>query len=93
LPYNEDFFELDEEGFFLEIYTTLLRNSVPKPKYLVVNFPHNPTTVTVNLSFYKRLVEIAKRERFYIISDIAYADITFKDIKPPLFLKLKVQKM
>ncbi len=91
LPYNEDSFELDEEVFFRNLHYAL-RNSVPKPKYLVVNFPHNPTTVTVNLSFYKRLVEIAKRERFYIISDIAYADITFNGYKTPSILEVEGAK-
>jgi len=58
----------------------------------VVNFPHNPTTVTVEQSFYDRLVEVAKKERFYIISDIAYADITFDGYKTPSILSTKGAK-
>ncbi len=81
LEFN-DKFELNEEVFFENLHKALYE-SIPKPKFVVVNFPHNPTTVTVNKEFYKELVKIAKRERFYIISDIAYADITFDGYKTP----------
>jgi len=87
LSYDEQSFQVDEEVFFRDLHYAL-RNSVPKPKYLVVNFPHNPTTSTVSLDFYKELVKIAKKERFYIISDIAYADITFDDYKTPSILQV-----
>ena len=87
LTFNEQNFAVDEDKF-IEDLEYALKNSVPKPKYLVVNFPHNPTTATVTLNFYERLVEIAKRERFYIISDIAYADITFDGYKTPSILQV-----
>ena len=91
LTYDEKTFEVDEDKF-IEDLEYALKNSVPKPKYLVVNFPHNPTTATVTLDFYKRLVEVAKRERFYIISDIAYADITFDGYKTPSILQVEGAK-
>jgi alanine-synthesizing transaminase len=91
LTFNEQNFAVDEDKF-IEDLEYALKNSVPKPKYLVVNFPHNPTTATVTLDFYKRLVEIAKRERFYIISDIAYADITFDGYKTPSILQVEGAK-
>jgi len=91
LTFNEQNFEVDEDKF-IEDLEYALKNSVPKPKYLVVNFPHNPTTATVTLDFYERLVEIAKRERFYIISDIAYADITFNGYKTPSILQVEGAK-
>jgi alanine-synthesizing transaminase len=81
ITFNDEF-ELDEEKFFRDLKVAL-KESVPKAKYVVVNFPHNPTTVTVTKEFYKELVRIAKQERFYIISDIAYADITFDGYKTP----------
>lgn len=60
-----------------------LKESIPKVKYVLVNFPHNPSCATVRPEFYQRLVDLAKKERFYIISDIAYADITFDGYKTP----------
>jgi alanine-synthesizing transaminase len=91
LTFDEQTFEVDEDQFIADLEYAL-KNAVPKPKYLVVNFPHNPTTATVTLDFYRRLVEIAKRERFYIISDIAYADITFDGYKTPSILQIEGAK-
>jgi alanine-synthesizing transaminase len=90
MKHNEKF-ELDEEQFFRDLKQAIVE-SVPKPKYVVVNFPHNPTTVTVTQEFYKELVALAKKERFYIISDIAYADITFDGYKTPSILSVEGAK-
>lgn len=81
MDWNEKF-ELNEESFFANLQKAL-KDTIPKPKFVVVNFPHNPTTVTVTKSFYEKLVAIAKEERFYIISDIAYADLTFDGYTTP----------
>lgn len=90
LVYNEKF-ELDENQFFENLHKTL-NESIPRPKYVVVNFPHNPTTVTCEKSFYERLIATAKKERFYIISDIAYADLTYDDYKTPSILEIEGAK-
>ncbi|EHV2957157.1 LL-diaminopimelate aminotransferase [Campylobacter jejuni] len=90
LAYNEKF-ELDENQFFENLHKTL-NESIPRPKYVVVNFPHNPTTVTCKKSFYERLITTAKKERFYIISDIAYADLTYDDYKTPSILEIEGAK-
>ncbi|EAK1471414.1 LL-diaminopimelate aminotransferase [Campylobacter jejuni] len=90
LAYNEKF-ELDENQFFENLHKTL-NESIPRPKYVVVNFPHNPTTVTCEKSFYERLIATAKKERFYIISDIAYADLTYNNYKTPSILEIEGAK-
>ncbi|RTI91737.1 LL-diaminopimelate aminotransferase [Campylobacter jejuni] len=90
LAYSEKF-ELDENQFFENLHKTL-NESIPRPKYVVVNFPHNPTTVTCEKSFYERLIATAKKERFYIISDIAYADLTYDDYKTPSILEIEGAK-
>ncbi|EAC1393155.1 LL-diaminopimelate aminotransferase [Campylobacter jejuni] len=90
LAYNEKF-ELDENQFFENLHKTL-NESIPRPKYIVVNFPHNPTTVTCEKSFYERLITTAKKERFYIISDIAYADLTYDNYKTPSILEIEGAK-
>ena len=87
LRYNENF-ELDENQFFADVEKSL-KESLPRAKYLIVNFPHNPTTITCEKSFYERLVALAKKERFYIISDIAYAELTFDDYKTPSILEVE----
>ncbi|EKJ0569948.1 LL-diaminopimelate aminotransferase [Campylobacter jejuni] len=90
LAYNEKF-ELDENQFFENLHKTL-NESIPRPKCVVVNFPHNPTTVTCEKSFYERLIATAKKERFYIISDIAYADLTYDNYKTPSILEIEGAK-
>jgi len=91
LKFNEETFELDEEQFILDLKKAL-DNSLPRAKFLVLNFPHNPTTVTVTPEFYQRMVALAKEERFYIISDIAYADITFDGYTTPSILEVEGAK-
>jgi len=78
----DDEYKVDEDLFFERLQKTM-DESIPKVKYVVVNFPHNPSCATVTPEFYQRLVDMAKKERFYIISDIAYADITFDGYKTP----------
>jgi alanine-synthesizing transaminase len=86
LPFDEDY-KVDEDLFF-ERLEQAFHISFPKPKFVVVNFPHNPTTATVTPEFYTRIVEMAKRERFYIISDIAYGDLTFDGYKTPSIMSV-----
>jgi len=90
LKYNEQY-ELKEDIFFEDLKKAIIE-SVPKPKFLVLNFPHNPTTVTVTKEFYQKAVDFAKEEGLYIISDIAYADITFDGYKTPSIFEAKGAK-
>lgn len=90
LQYSEDY-ELDENAFFISLQKSLYE-SFPKPKFVVVNFPHNPTSVVVQKSFYERLVRLAKKERFYIISDIAYAELSFGDFRTCSIFEVKGAK-
>jgi alanine-synthesizing transaminase len=91
LVFDEENFKVDEDKFIADVEDAL-ENSIPKPKFLVVNFPHNPTTATVTPQFYERIVALAKEKRFYIISDIAYADITFDGYKTPSIMEVEGAK-
>lgn len=86
LKWNDEM-ELDVEDFFANI-TRVLKEVMPRPKFVVVNFPHNPTTIVVYREFYERLVAMAKQERFYIISDIAYAELCFDGFKTSSILEI-----
>lgn len=83
----DEHFRLDEDKFFEDL-DRVFKESSPKPKYVLVNFPHNPTTVTVTQEFYVRLVAMAKEKRFYVISDIAYGDITFDGYVTPSIMSV-----
>ncbi len=67
---------------FAEIEAALAR-APRKPKGLIVNFPHNPTTAVADLEFYRRVVALAKRESLWVISDLAYADLVFDGGRAP----------
>ncbi len=58
----------------------------PKPKLLILNYPHNPSTVTVEPEFYIDVVRLARRYGLMVISDFAYADVAFEGYQPPSFL-------
>ncbi|MRJ06345.1 MAG: alanine transaminase [Epsilonproteobacteria bacterium] len=82
LPFNPSTFELEEEKL-LESIKVAVKEALPKPKFIILNFPHNPTTVTTTLNFYQKIVDFARKEGIFLISDIAYADITFDGYKTP----------
>ncbi|MBI4950276.1 MAG: alanine transaminase [Deltaproteobacteria bacterium] len=60
----------------------------PKPKLLVINFPHNPTTEVVDKSFFAKIVDFAKEHNMMVVHDLAYADIVFDGYKAPSFLEI-----
>ena len=62
-------------------------NLFPRPKLLLLNFPHNPTTATVELGFYEEIVKLAKRFEFLVIQDFAYSETTFDGYKAPSLLQ------
>jgi alanine-synthesizing transaminase len=77
----------DQENFLAQL-EDLIPRMTPRPKALIVNFPSNPTTECVELPFLARLVELAREHGFYLIHDIAYADIAFDGYKPPSVLQV-----
>jgi alanine-synthesizing transaminase len=75
----------DPEKFLSNVAYTC-EHLYPKPKLLILNFPHNPTTATVEPDFFVQVVRLAKRHGFMVISDFAYADVGFEGYQPPSFL-------
>jgi len=59
-----------------------------KPKLLIVNFPCNPTTKCVDLSFFEKIIKIAKKNKIWVVHDLAYAEITFDGYKVPSILQV-----
>ena len=73
--------------FFAELENAI-KNSWPKPKMLVLNFPANPTTQCVELEFFEKVVAIAREHEIWVIHDLAYADIVFDGYEPPSILQV-----
>jgi alanine-synthesizing transaminase len=76
-----------EEDYF-EVVNRMFMNSWPRPRVIVVSFPHNPTTKTVDIGFFERLVDFARENEVVIVHDFAYADIAFDGHRPPSILQV-----
>jgi len=73
---------------FFESLERAIRDSYPKPKMLIVNFPSNPTTQCVELPFFERLIAIAREHHVYVVHDLAYADIVFDGYRAPSIMEV-----
>ncbi len=77
----------DDETFFAEVERAI-KDSWPRPRMLVLNFPANPTTRCVELGFFERAVALAREYGIWIIHDIAYAELTFDGYVAPSILQV-----
>ena len=73
--------------FFTELESAI-KNSWPKPKMLLLNFPANPTTQCVELDFFEQIVAIAREHGIYVVHDLAYADIVFDGYVAPSIMQV-----
>ncbi|MGH9558187.1 MAG: aminotransferase class I/II-fold pyridoxal phosphate-dependent enzyme [Bryobacteraceae bacterium] len=74
---------------FLNSLEDLYRGAGPTPKVILISFPHNPTTCSVELEFFKRLIALARQHGTLVIHDFAYADICFDGYKAPSILEVE----
>jgi len=77
---------------FLNTIAMVCERLYPRPKLLILNFPHNPTTMTVDEGFFEPVVELAKRFGIAVIHDFAYGETCFDGYKAPSFLSVKGAK-
>jgi alanine-synthesizing transaminase len=77
---------------FLDDVAQMCQRLLPRPKVLVLNFPHNPTATVVEPAFFDEVVALARRFRFLVIHDFAYGDIGFDGYDPPSFLAARGAK-
>ena len=79
---------LIEGGDFFAELEKSVKDTWPKPKMLVLNFPGNPTTQCVDLEFFERVVAFAKEHEIWVVHDLAYGEITFDGYKAPSILQV-----
>ena len=79
---------VNSEHDFFDSLENAIKESWPRPKMLVLNYPGNPTTECVDLEFFERVVAIAKEHSIWVIQDLAYADIVFDGYKAPSILQV-----
>ncbi len=73
---------------FFEDLLTATKQTWPRPKMLIISYPHNPTTGVVDIEFFKKIVDFCTEHEMMVIHDFAYADLTFDGYKPPSFLQV-----
>jgi alanine-synthesizing transaminase len=76
-----------QEDYF-EVVDRMFQNSWPRPRVILVSFPHNPTTKVVDIGFFERLVSFARENEVVVVHDFAYADISFDGHRPPSILEV-----
>ena len=79
---------VDDEDEFLERVERAVKSLWPRPKMLILNYPNNPTTKVVDLSFFEKVVDLAREYEFYVVHDLAYADLVFDGYQAPSFLQV-----
>jgi alanine-synthesizing transaminase len=77
---------------FLTTIARVCESLFPRPKILVLNYPHNPTATVVDPAFFQEIVALARKYRFFVIHDFAYGDIGFEGFQPASFLSVKGAK-
>ena len=80
---------LPDPATFLNRLEDLYRIYSPKPKLLLISFPHNPTTTCVDLAFFREIVRIARAHGTLVVHDFAYADIGFDGYRAPSILEVE----
>jgi alanine-synthesizing transaminase len=73
---------------FLERAERAVKSLWPRPKVIIISFPHNPTTEVVDLEFFKRIIAFAKEHEILVVHDLAYADLVFDGYKAPSILQV-----
>jgi alanine-synthesizing transaminase len=74
---------------FIANLETALHRTWPRPKLLIVSFPHNPTTRVVDRSFFERIVAFARQYDLMVVHDFAYAEVCFDGYKAPSILEVE----
>jgi alanine-synthesizing transaminase len=78
--------------FFVELEKAI-KDSWPRPKMLILNFPGNPTTQCVELDFYEKVVSVAREHEIWVVQDLAYADLVFDGYRAPSILQVRGRSM
>jgi len=80
--------ELAEGDTLLKSLHEAYSHQYPKPKAVILNYPHNPTGATVDVEFFEKVVAFAKEHDILILHDFAYCDIVFDGYKAPSFMQV-----
>ena len=77
---------------FFDNLINATKQTWPRPKIVIISYPHNPTTEVVDLEFFQKIVDYAREHNILVIHDFAYADLVFDGYKAPSLLQVKGAK-
>ncbi len=80
---------MPDAATFLDGLKKLYRTAATSPKVILISFPHNPTTICVDMDFMRQIVKLAREHGSYIIHDFAYAELGFDGYRPPSILQVE----
>jgi alanine-synthesizing transaminase len=83
---------MSTDGNFIERVREAYEYSWPKPRVIVLSFPHNPTTATVDLEFFQQVVDFAREREVVVVHDNAYAELGYDGFQPPSILQAEGAK-
>jgi alanine-synthesizing transaminase len=83
---------MPDAATFLSGLKEFYRTAPVKPRAILISFPHNPTTISVDLAYMREIVELARRHGSYIIHDFAYAELGFDGYRPPSIFEVEDAK-
>lgn len=79
---------LTSDSDFIANLEQAIHRTWPKPKLLIISFPHNPTTRVVDRGFFEQIVAFAREHHLMVIHDFAYAEVCFDGYRPPSILEV-----
>ena len=80
-----------DRDFFADLLVAV-RQTWPRPRMLVISFPHNPTGAVVDLPFFEKVVDFCKENKILLVHDLAYADLCFDGYQAPSLLEVRGAK-
>lgn len=83
---------LNDVETFIPSVAQIVESIRPKPKMMILSFPHNPTGAVVDLAFFEEAVQFARRHEILLVHDMAYADLTFDGVSAPSILQVPKAK-
>jgi alanine-synthesizing transaminase len=83
---------LRKDGDFFVDLQEAFKNTWPRPKMLIINFPNNPTTAIVDAAFFQKVADFARENDIIVVNDLAYADLNFDGYRAPSFLQARGAK-
>jgi len=83
---------LGKDSDFLFDMQEAYKNTWPRPKMLIINFPNNPTTAVADMAFFQKIADFARENDIIVVNDLAYADLNFDGYRAPSFLQAKGAK-